>query len=581
MKRKNTILKNKLSFTSTFKKVVFVFILIIIPIYALGFHLYMFGTKAITNEITHSFSEQSSWYLENLDDEFSNMQVFLFQLENNEDLHRIAIKYNDLDEYAKYTSMENLHNRLAQLKANSLYISDVKVYFQQPLKVCGANSFRGNITQTEYNTIEGILQMVDSNFYEYDGRIFITKNSVMNGNYRYYMIEVELDLDALKKSLAQFDSYYESEFILSGIAGNTIYSNDNEDARSLLQILGGQRGNEAKIQKVDGTKYLVASNRLNTLDLSLIRYVSASQVLTQTYYFGVWFILFTAIVIFLVIGFSYSIHKMVQNPITILLDSFDRIEHSDFKNHIQVERDDEFGHLYHSYNSMIDRLEMLVNQNYKSVIMMQEAELKQLQSQINPHFLYNSLFLINTMARTGDENLIPFSKYLGTYFRFMTRNAKDIITLEDEVAHSLNFAKIQEMRFKKRMKLEFASLEDGMKEILIPRLSLQPILENAFEHAIEKQNSKSIVMVNFGIHNHNTLRISIEDSGENLTEDALSTLRKLIEDEDYSGEITGMVNVNRRMKLFYKEKYRMDLQRSILGGLKVLIEINLEQDEEK
>ncbi|MGB8453897.1 MAG: histidine kinase [Anaerocolumna sp.] len=97
---------------------------------------------------------------------------------------------------------------------------------------------------------------------------------------------------------------------------------------------------------------------------------------------------------------------------------------------------------------MVRNLKRLIDPVYNQKILMQRAELKQLQSQINPHFLYNSLFAMNTMARIGDENLILFTKYLGEYFRFITRNTLDYILPIDEINHAKVYTDIQLLHLK-------------------------------------------------------------------------------------------------------------------------------------
>jgi two-component system sensor histidine kinase YesM len=123
--------------------------------------------------------------------------------------------------------------------------------------------------------------------------------------------------------------------------------------------------------------------------------------------------------------YSFSAYKFIHKPLLELVRAFHKVESGDLQVSINHDSDNEFGYLYKRFNDMVKNLNMLIDQVYNQKILMQRAELKQLQSQINPHFLYNSLFMINTMARIGDDNLITFTKYLGEYFRFVTRNSSD------------------------------------------------------------------------------------------------------------------------------------------------------------
>jgi len=222
---------------------------------------------------------------------------------------------------------------------------------------------------------------------------------------------------------------------------------------------------------------------------------------------------------------------------------------------------------------MVRKIKVLIEQVYQQKILTQRAELKQLQSQINPHFLYNSFFLINTMARIGDDNLIIFTKRLGEYFRFVTRNNSDNIPLKDEVNHARVYTEIQQMRFSKRLTITFDSLPEKYNELTVPRLILQPIVENAFEHSIEKKKS-GLISIGFSTYDSG-LDIIVEDNGDDMTDEFIHRLNTLINtNEDYS-EVTGLINISRRVKLMFGSDSGVHFYRSKLGGAKVVLRIRM------
>ena len=120
--------------------------------------------------------------------------------------------------------------------------------------------------------------------------------------------------------------------------------------------------------------------------------------------------------------------------------------------------------MYGRFNQMVVNLRSLIDQAYKQKIMTQRAELKQLQSQINPHFLYNSFFILNTMAHTGDlEGIETFTTQLGGYFQFVTRNASDEVALHQEIHHARLYTEIQSCDFPSRIKVDFEPLPEGLE----------------------------------------------------------------------------------------------------------------------
>jgi two-component system sensor histidine kinase YesM len=205
---------------------------------------------------------------------------------------------------------------------------------------------------------------------------------------------------------------------------------------------------------------------------------------------------------------------------------------------------------------------------------MQRAELKQLQSQINPHFLYNSFFAINTMAKTGDENLAIFTKRLGEYFQFITRNSSDKICLSEEVKHAKVYTEIQLMRFSLALQIQFGEYPERYSELKVPRLILQPIIENAFNHGLKELESSRIISVNFK-ENENELDIIVEDNGCGMTDAGIFEMENALTYKGNDIETTGIINIHRRIRLEYGQNSGVLVSKSEMGGLKVILRIEI------
>jgi two-component system sensor histidine kinase YesM len=121
-----------------------------------------------------------------------------------------------------------------------------------------------------------------------------------------------------------------------------------------------------------------------------------------------------------------------------LVQAFKQVEEGDFKTAININQSDEFDYLYARFDQMLDNLNSMVEQAYTHKIMMQRAQLKHLQSQINPHFLYNSFFLLYNIAQAeGSESVVELSERLGKYFKYITRDASDVVPLKEEADTSM------------------------------------------------------------------------------------------------------------------------------------------------
>jgi len=156
---------------------------------------------------------------------------------------------------------------------------------------------------------------------------------------------------------------------------------------------------------------------------------------------------------------------------------------------------------------------------------------------------------------------------------FVTRSKKDIVSLSYEVQHAITYANIQFARFSNRLKIEIEQLPVELDNISVPRLILQPILENAFEHTLENMESGGYLCMNY-VKNGDYLDIIVEDNGINLEDNKLDELRDMLNQTDI--EITGMVNIHQRLKLIYNGECGLILDRSHFGGLKVTVRILLD-----
>lgn len=222
---------------------------------------------------------------------------------------------------------------------------------------------------------------------------------------------------------------------------------------------------------------------------------------------------------------------------------------------------------------MLIKLQTLIDQDFKQKLMMQKAELKQLQSQINPHFLYNSFFILNSLAKTGDtERIELFTNMLGEYFRFITRNGEEDVWLSEEIKHARMYTEIQKLRFSRRISVQFDDLPKEMERIRVPRLVVQPIIENAYEHSLEKMPEEGFLRVSFEQHPSESL-IIVEDNGKSVDESAIDALNNRLSNPNEEHEMTGMINIHRRISLTYGEGSGLFLKRSKLNGLRVEIRI--------
>ena len=219
---------------------------------------------------------------------------------------------------------------------------------------------------------------------------------------------------------------------------------------------------------------------------------------------------------------------------------------------------DEIGDLTNSFQEMLDRLNRLIREDYQNKILLREAELKALQAQINPHFLYNCLSLINSRALlAGQPEISRMSQLLSVFYRTTLNKGRSETTLENELKNVKSYLEIQKLLHEELFDVTW-QVEPELPEMQLPNLILQPLVENALVHGILPNKPKKGRLFLAVSRVMDQLRFTILDNGAGIPAEKLPTL--LLTD---SGGY-GLKNVNERLKLTYGEDYGLNIQ-SIQG----------------
>lgn len=566
---------------SIFSRLIVTFLIIMVPIYILGIFIYNWGLNTVKSEISKSTIAQASYYLEGLEKEVERIKILQYDCLNDMNLNKLAIRWEIMDNHDIIQSINQLHQRLVTIKNSSIYIKNVCVHILPIGKTISSNTGVDDFDMENYQKIRISPGIKGAQIVSFRGGLFLSTCQVKNlKNFSpNYIINIELNQEAFQQALGRFNTYKESSsFLISHLDNDIIINQSDADntlfSESAIINLSKENSSGTKFDKINNKAYYIVYTKSDYLNMVLIKYIPQDIILNplQNFYYWVWIFSISAVCIIFI--YSLSIYRLIQKPLLELVKSFRELESGDFKVSINHNLNNEFGYLYKRFNDMVKNLNKLIDQVYNQRILMQRAELKQLQSQINPHFLYNSFFILNTMVRIGDENLGTFTKQLGDYFRFITRNSSDYISLAEEINHAKVYSEIQLVRFSKRLKIIFGECPERFRSLKVPRLILQPILENAFEHGIEKKKSEGIVQVDFK-DNEQELSIIVEDNGNDMADAVLTELRKALEKDEVELETTAIKNIHRRIKLVFGQNSGLQVFRSDLGGLKVILKIKI------
>ena len=272
-----------------------------------------------------------------------------------------------------------------------------------------------------------------------------------------------------------------------------------------------------------------------------------------------WSLVSSAVLTVMVVAFSLYLPNSFTKPITDLVKVTDRVSQGDLEARSINDSRDEVGVLSESMNQMIDKINELLSQITTEQIRIREAELELLQSQINPHFLYNTLDTIIWLAEGGDQKkVVDMVKSLSAFFRTSLSRGKDIITIREEIQHARSYLEIQQFRYQDILEYEI-DVPEEYYEYTIPKITIQPLVENALYHGIKNKRGGGKIIIS-ARDKGDDFAISVADNGIGMTDERLAEVSKGLEGAEPAGNtIYGLYNVNERIKLKFGSDYGITL----------------------
>lgn len=269
---------------------------------------------------------------------------------------------------------------------------------------------------------------------------------------------------------------------------------------------------------------------------------------------------------------SSFLAKNITYPIQRLRDSMKKVETGEFRTaDLEVTSENEIGSLTKSFNVMTHRIEELMEQNIHEQEEKRKSELKALQSQINPHFLYNTLDSIIWMAEgKKNEEVVLMTASLARLLRQSISNEEELVSIGQEMEYAKSYLTIQKMRYKDKLEFQI-EVEPGIKGIKIIKLVLQPIIENAIYHGLKYKDSKGLLVVR-GYQQGENAVLEVEDNGVGMDEE---TRQHIFEKHkvNYHSNGVGVYNVQKRMQLYYGKDYGIVYESEKNKGTKATITI--------
>jgi two-component system, sensor histidine kinase YesM len=377
--------------------------------------------------------------------------------------------------------------------------------------------------------------------------------------------------------LDSFHNYYNE----MGNQGDTLYMLYDQDGHSMNKDQNAMPSyNEIlshpdKTMDFQGGTYIVSTNRLANSNWVLVKLTSKASLLKSVGVLKETTVMNVLVVIAFFIPLSMFISSRITKPIQTLSNLMQGTIKKNFNNRAKHDSNDEIGRLSKAYNFMIDEINSLIQKEFVLELVNKENELKMLQSQINPHFLYNTLDTINWAARmNGIQDVGELAESLAKLMRIAIRNDGPGYTVEDEIDYITHYLTIQRYRYEDRIQV-ILDIDPDVMDCRIPKLIIQPLLENAIVHNMEANEEPTRIQLSIRKENDSFLHIQIDDNGVGFPEDRLSSIMKSFTEHAH-GTSHGLINVHRRILLNNRQEDGLHIT-NLTRGTSIYFQIQLER----
>ncbi|CAI6067538.1 sensor histidine kinase [Cohnella sp. JJ-181] len=573
-----------------YPKLVLSFLLMIIPIYLSSLFMNQSGHDVVKKQISASMASRVHFYLTSLETELARLRRLEMEYVSDDDLLSLGTAAARMNDFERSRTILAVKSKLYLLKSSSPFVENVKLYIPALGRSVMANNYDDTIPEEELNAMLEPRNM-SSSVFSFQDRLLLSgvyPDAIYVNRKPVLAVEIELSRAEIVRTLSSMANGEQGGAVWMSADGawNVASGIDGQVLSELAGSIGakpadGQSAAPGQFtMKTEKGSFFVAHEYSAVLDTTLAVLVPAEKVMQPLNRHRDWIWLLSMIALALVVAFSYWIHRLIHKPIKRLVVSFRKVEKGDLGVRVYHRNQDEFHYLYNQFNHMLGRIETLIGEVYEQQIRSQRSELKQLQSQINPHFFYNSFFILQGLVQMREHELADrMFRHLGSYFQFITRNGAETVTLEQEMKHAGSYVEIQKFRFSGTVEVEQEEMPNGWAQAEVPRLIVQPLIENAYLHGLENKSGDGRLRIGFREEPDGRLSIEIEDNGEELDVLRLEQLRKSVSAADRAIETTGLLNIHRRLQLKFGPDCGLSLSRSELGGLKAQLTIRQDKEE--
>lgn len=565
-----------------------------IPIIIVGLVSYSIASSSITDEVIQSTTQLADQVNNSINLYLEKCNKFLKMSENKAVINfYLTEKYDRLKENLTYEEMTHL-KFVETLKIIELFKTYRNVFTEEYIKGIYLLGLDGNHiceSKGKFKLDKNILMLESvKTILEQDKEISIFPNgandffsdkpyndafslgAVIKEPVTHKILGVVI-VDISKSSIGEIilaSGVNTNDITIITEDTNVLYSTNNDyhcisdidiEEKNLKKLYSSDKGHFVN-NNIDGSSAFFIFNTLQNTNWKIINDINMNELMSGVYSIrSITFIIIICTLMFVVILYFFISGRLTR-PLSMLRNNMKEAENGNLDVQAEIRGDGEIAELSISFNKMLCQIKQLIENNNKEHEMIKKLELKAMQAQINPHFLYNSLDAIIWMAQSHNKDgVTKITKALSNFFRISLSKGKEWISLKEELELTENYLKIQKMRYRDIVEYEL-NIDHNILDSKVLKFTLQPIVENALYHGLKNKRSKGLIRV-IGTKKNEKIVLEVIDNGGGMNKERLTEVCQAISGnapvKSSSKGGFGVKNVYDRIQLYYGNGYGLKI----------------------
>ena len=475
---------------------------------------------------------------------------------------------NTYEEYLSYKLDKFSSSNMKQIDLNYL-INTILSDRTGALAVCINNKDKEYISEIVLNHNKWYDLKIEKDTPKYIRKITKPIKSI-DSMYTIAYIDIYFDLNSLNNIVK--NSNFKANLMIFDENNNVIFNSDKNTSGSEINYIKDHldKSNEQKFPMVMIKRDVQNDYKYGTMITQ--EKLGVYKIKSRITYISLGFIVMILIVTYFAINqYSSKLRNMMKN--------IEKLKQGKLDTRFNIKQEvDELDMIAISIDEMSESLQYNINKNYIAEVKQKQAEINALQSQIKPHFLYNTLEVIRMSALSSKNKEVAQMIYnLASMFRYSTYNNGSLVSIRDEIKHSKMYLSLCSTRYKGMLDYSI-HVDDKYLDYLVPKFTIQPILENAINHGLRKGFYDNYIKVTIKEIDEG-IEISIKDNGNGMSEEAISKIKDELEKNIQKPNSIGLMNINNRLKLNFGEQYGIYINSRMNEGTTVSIKIPVLGDE--